>query len=67
MDIEALLEISTLIPIILPTIKEFFPGLKHSYVFVLRIWAQLWAPPLPSPSNSLIPQYKLPVGQAPGS
>ena len=40
---------------------------SQTYIFLLRIWAQLWAPPLPSPSPLPFPQYKLPVGQAPGS
>ena len=33
MEIKALVEISTLIPIITQRIKEFFPGLKHSYLY----------------------------------
>ena len=65
-EIKEFFEISTLIPIKTQRIREFFSWSQTS-IFVLRIWAQQRAHPPPSPSQSLIPRYKLPVGQAPGS
>ena len=55
MEIKALYEISTLTPIILLTIKEIFPGLKHSYFYWgygLSYGHPLSLPPPPSPSHS---------------